>query len=164
MNHCRISTAALIVLLSLICGVGYAKGRTKIAGRISAYHPSQRLPLPSFIEHREEFLFQVDGKSAKVIKLVYVHEGPSNLDDDLIYNATDISIDAYRTRSCDQSLESFKTFKSDTQLSDGSSPLPIVFTRSIPSLPGSYHLACFELYQWAAVGFPSHSSVRAAHP
>jgi hypothetical protein len=103
-------TSVLIILaVSLCCGAASAAGKkTSFKGRIAAYRPADRMQVVSFVANKELLLFQTDAASHDLLKIVYVHQGFSDLKGDVLSGAQDISISVRRNPSCDQALGAFE--------------------------------------------------------
>src|ERR1700739_1592067 len=103
-------TSLLIILaVALCCGAASVAGKkTSFKGRIVAYRPADRMQVVSFVANKELLLFKRSGGSNQLLKIVYVHQGFSDLKGDVLSGAQDISVSVRRDPSCDQALGAFE--------------------------------------------------------
>ncbi len=150
-------TLLLIVLaVSLSCGVASAAGKkASFKGRIVAYRPADRMQVVSFVANKELLLFQTDAASYALLKIVYVHQGFSDLKDDVLSGVQDISISVRRDASCDQVLAAFEKEAPAVTLESGGSSAAsterIVFAASMSRPSASYRMKCYVLKSWTPV-------------
>jgi len=146
-------TSVLVILTLSLCCNAAAPGskESSFKGRIAAYRPADRIgQVASSVLNRELLLFHVDGTGETLLKLVYLHQGYSDLKDNVLSGAQGISISARRDPSCDQDLGTFEkealaiTIEGDK----GASTERVVFS-SQSSLPAkSYRIKCYVLERW----------------
>jgi hypothetical protein len=145
----------MVVAVSLCCGAAYAAGKkSSFKGRIAAYRPADRMQVVSFVSNKELLLFQTDTASHDLLKIVYVHQGFSDIKDDVLSGARDISISVRRDPSCDQTLGAFEREAPVIQLegsSTASSTARVVFAASVSRPPELYRMKCYELEHWTPV-------------
>jgi len=148
-------TSALVILaLALCCGVASPAGKkTSFKGRIAAYRPADRMQVVSFVANKELLLFQKGGADHELLKIVYVHQGFSDLKGDILSGAQDISISVRRDPSCDQTLGAFEKEAPAVPLEGSStaSTEQVVFAASVSRPPESYRMNCYELQHWTPV-------------
>lgn len=142
-----------IVAAALLCCVvaGSMESKASLKGRIVAYRPADRLAqVVSFVANKEIFLFRVNGNGGRILKLVHVHHGYSDIKDDVLRGSIQISVVAHRDRSCDQTLESFEKDAPAVPIQGDSSAViePIVFADKSLRLEKSYKLKCYVLDRW----------------
>ncbi len=151
----RARTSVLLVLvIALCCGVAcHAGKKTSFKGRIAAYRPADRMQVVSFVANKELLLFQRDVADHELLKIVYVHQGFSDIKGDVLSGAQDISISVRRDPSCDQALGAFEKESPAVPLEGGStaSTKRIVFAPSAPRPPESYRMKCYVLERWEPV-------------
>jgi hypothetical protein len=153
-------TSVLIILfLSLCCGAASASGkRTSFKGRIAAYRPADRMQVVSFVANKELLLFQTDRASHDLLKIVYVHQGFSDLKGDVLSGAQDIFVSVRRDSSCDQTLGTFEKEAPAVPLEGSTASTEgVVFASSVSRPPESYQLKCYVLERWEPVN-PGKSS------
>lgn len=146
----------LIVLAVLLCcGMASAAGKkTSFKGRIVAYRPADRMQVVSFVANKELLLFQTDAASRALLKIVYVHQGFSDLKGDVLSGVQDIFISVRRDASCDQALGAFESEARAVTLEGGSSAASterIVFAASMLRPSESYRMKCYVLRSWAPI-------------
>jgi len=150
--RCHRMTLKTIAAALLCCvGAGSTGGKASFKGRMAAYRPADRLAqVVSFVANREVFLFRVNGGEGKILKLVYVHQGYSDIKDDVLHGSIEISVAAHRDRSCDQTLESFEKDAPTVPIQGDSGAViePIVFADKSLRLEKSYMLNCYVLDRW----------------
>jgi hypothetical protein len=153
MKRLRWASIVIMSAVLLCCSAANCAGRkSSLRGKITAYRPADRmLQVASFVENRELFLFQVEGKSETLVKLVYVHQGYSNIKEDVLSGAKGIAIIAHRNKSCDQTLDLFEKdapvipVENDARTVDER----VIFTDVRPrSMSKSYLLKCYVLDHW----------------
>ena len=130
-----------------------APKRASFKGRIVAYRPADRMQVASFVVNKELLLFQTAGETPELLKLVYLHQGYSDLKGDILSGAENISISARRDPSCDQALGAFEKEAPSIPL-EGSDSMastkPIVFARLVSRPPDAYRMKCYRLEHWTA--------------
>jgi hypothetical protein len=91
-------TSVLLILTVLLCyGAPSAAGKkTSFKGRIAAYRPVDRMQVVSFVANKELLLFQTESASNDWLKVVYAHQGFSDIKDDVLSGAQAISISVRR--------------------------------------------------------------------
>jgi hypothetical protein len=154
-------TSVLIILtVSLCCCTASAAGKkASFNGRIAAYRPADRMQVVSFVANKELLLFQTDGASQDVLKIVYVHQGFSDLKGDVLSGAQDISIFVRRDPSCDQTLGAFEKEAPAIPLEGNTASTErLVFAASVPRPPESYQMKCYVLKRWEPVNPASSKS------
>jgi len=144
----------LMVLAALFCcDVANSAGKKSLfKGRIVAYRPVDRMQVASFVANKELLLFQTAGDKPELLKLIYVHQGYSDLKDDVVSGAQSISISVRRDRSCDQALGAFEKEAPSIPLQGSGSTVstqPIVFASSVSRPSDSYKMKCYLLEHWA---------------
>ena len=98
----------IILIALLCCGAASASGKkASLKGRIVAYRPADRMQVVSSVANKELLLFQIDGARRDLLKIVYVHQGFSDLKGDVLSGTQDISISVRRDASCEQTLAAF---------------------------------------------------------
>lgn len=141
---------ALVVVLPFWLMFG-AVGGVSFTGRIVAYRPVDFMQVASSVENREVLLFRAAGSKHRVLKLVYVHQGYSDITAELRGGLKDIRVNVRRDSSCDGSVGSYETDARQVPV-DGS-PLEktrrVVFSGDAP--PASSHLSCYLLVGWKPV-------------
>src|SRR5208282_5051855 len=91
------------------CGeAGPASKKSSFTGLIAAYRPADRLQVVSAVSNTEVVLFQRDGANRGLLKIVYVHQGFSDLKDEVLSGERRISVTVRRDSSCDQSMAAFE--------------------------------------------------------
>jgi hypothetical protein len=142
----------LAILPVVLCyGVGSPAGRKlSFQGQIAAYRVADRMQVVSFVANKELLLFQKEGTDHELLKIVYVHQGFSDLSGDILSGAQDISISVRRDPSCDQDLGAFEEEAPAVPL-DGArtaSTERVVFAASVHRPPESYRMKCYALEHW----------------
>jgi hypothetical protein len=147
----RMLWALLVILSASIPSNGHGDGPKTLSftGRISAYRPADRMQVVSFVANQEFLLFQKKNHGHEWLKLVYAHQGFSDLDGDVLAGNQDITIYVRRDSSCDQNLADFE--KSGTSvLLEGSTTVTnrVLFASSVSRPPDSYRMKCYALTKW----------------
>ena len=153
----RLTVIALIS--SIFCTAAYSFGKkSSFNGRIVAYRPADRMQVASFAANREILLFGIDATKERLVKLVYVHQGYSDLKGDVLYGRTSISISARRDSSCDQTLASFERDAPAIPIEGGGGAITerIVFTEQPPYPLDAYQLKCYVLDHWGTTRSDTH--------
>lgn len=147
-------TSVLVILAALLCcDVAIPAGKeSSFKGRIAAYRPADRMQVASFVANKELLLFRIDEASHKLLKIVYVHQGFSDLKGDVLSGAQDISISVRRDPSCDQTLGAFEMEAPAVPLRGDStaSTERVVFAASVARPPESYRMKCYLLEHWTS--------------
>jgi hypothetical protein len=147
----------LILWAVVLCfnSLDYASSKSTFKGSIAAYRPEDRMiQVASFVENRELLLFRVEGNNGPVLKLVYTHQGYSDIKDDIIRGAKKIAIVVHRDSSCDQRLDLFEKDARSVPMegnSNGASEKIIFNDNRSGQLPKSYILKCYKLDQWTPI-------------
>jgi hypothetical protein len=153
----RLHRAFVVLTISaifMLCysTTNYAGRKVSLKGRISAYRLADRMfQVASSVENRELFLFQVEGKNAVLVKLVYVHPGYSDIKANALSGAENIEIVVHRNVSCDETLYEFERDAPAIPIEGDvrSMSAKIIFTEErSQQLPKSYPLKCYVLDQW----------------
>ncbi len=154
------TTVLIIMLVSLCFGAAIASGKkTSFKGRIAAYRPADRMQVVSSVANKELLLFQTDGARHDWLKIVYVHQGFSDLKGDVLSGAQDISISVRRDPSCDQALGAFEKEALAVPLEGTTASTErVVFAASVPRPPESYQMKCYVLKRWEPVNPASSKS------
>jgi hypothetical protein len=108
----------------------------------------------SFVLNKELLLFQTEGAKGELLKVVYVHQGFSDLKGDVLAGKQSISLSVHRDPSCDQTLGEFQKEAPAIPLEgDGGSASTerVVFAGAASRPPESYRLKCYSLRSWAAL-------------
>jgi hypothetical protein len=158
----RARTWVLVILaVVLCCGVASPAGKNlSFKGRIAAYRPADRMQVVSFVANKELLLFQRDGADHELLKIVYVHQGFSDLKGDILSGAQDISISVRRDPSCDQALGAFEEEAPAVPLEGSTASTErVVFAASVSRPPESYRMKCYALQHWTPL-----KDRRVAHP
>jgi len=158
MSSLRKSGAVRLVLLILLfssAGGPVAAGKkTSFKGRIAAYRPADRMQVVSSVANKELLLFQTESASHDWLKVVYAHQGFSDIKDDVLSGAQAISISVRRDATCDQTLGDFEKEAPTVRLegsSSASSTERVVFASSVSRPPESYQMKCYTLERWEPV-------------
>jgi hypothetical protein len=146
-----------IVLVTLIASGACAAPRRaastiRVAGKIVAYRPADRLQLASFVKNKELFLFSTKEIKPKTIKLVYSHYGYSDISYEMLLSTMTIQLSARRDFSCDETLSSFKSSAPailDENGSDASAER-VIFVEKLQDISGNYQLDCYVLTKWVS--------------
>jgi len=145
------TSVVMILLLALCCVAATASGkRTSFKGWIAAYRPGDGMQVASFVINQELFLFRTE--DGKWLKLLYRHQGYSDINGDVRSGAQDISISVRRNPSCDQTLGAFEREAPAIPLLGGRTPAStekVVYASSVPRPPASYRMRCYVLHKWA---------------
>ncbi len=144
----------VILAVVLCCGVASPAGKKlSFKGRIVAFRPADRMQVVSFVANKELLLFQRDVAGHEVLKIVYVHQGFSDLKGDILSGAQDISISVHRDPSCDQALGAFEKEAPAVPLEGGgtASTERVVFAASVSRPPESYRMKCYALQHWTTL-------------
>ena len=144
-------TWVLIILSFSMCyGAASVSGKkATFKGRIAAYRPADRMQVVSSVANKELLLFQSDTASHDWLKMVYIHQGFSDLKDNVLSGSQEISVSLRRDASCDQTLGAFEKEAPSIPLEDGNTYTErVVFASSINRPPESYGLKCYVLERW----------------
>jgi hypothetical protein len=145
-------TSLLIILVVSLCSAASASGKkVTFKGRIAAYRPADRMQVVSAVANKELLLFQTESVSHDWLKIVYVHQGFSELKDDVLSGTREVFISIRRDASCDQTLGAFEKEAPAIPLkgdSTASSTERVVFASSVTRPPKSYRLKCYVLERW----------------
>ena len=146
------TAASMAVLIALCCGMAGALGkRSPFKGRIAAYRTADRMQVISSVANKELLLFQRDTASHDLLKIVYVHQGFSDLKGEVLSGERDISISVRRDASCDQTLAAFEKeapaipIKGDDT---ASTTERVVFAPWLSRPTESYRMKCYLLERW----------------
>lgn len=98
--------------LVVLCGANVvaagSSNSTSIRGHIVAFRPAERLgQVVSGVVNRETFLLRVDGKAGEIVKVVYEHDGYSELSGAAAERNAGLALEVHRDRSCDGNYGQF---------------------------------------------------------
>jgi hypothetical protein len=133
--------------LVVLCGANAAAtGRshsTSIRGHIVAFRPAERLgQVVSGVVNRETFLLRVDGKAGEVVKVLYEHDGYSEISD----TSNEMELEVRRDRSCDGNYGQFVSEAPVLASEDKTNSVPpVTMLAGFNGLPPSYQLKCYRL-------------------
>lgn len=155
-NECEGFTLAPVILIASLCcdAAASASGPTvDFKGRIAAYRPAERMQAISSVANRELLLFQAADARRDLLKIVYVHQGFSDLKGDVLSGAQEISVSVRRDASCDQTLGAFEEEAPSISLQGGEvgtdvSTERVAFASSVFHPPESYRMRCYVLTRW----------------
>lgn len=118
---------------------------TSIRGHIVAFRPAERLgQVVSGVVNRETFLLQVDGKPGEIVKVLYEHDGYSEVSGAAAEKR--LGLEVRRDRACDGSYSQFVAEAPTLTSEDKSNTIPPVkMLGSFGGLPPSYKLKCYRL-------------------
>jgi hypothetical protein len=155
----------------LLCPVFAKPRKSPFQGKIIAYRPADLgLQLPSFIENKEIYLVQLQGRGKNqvgpIIKLYYQHIGKTNISLDMLDDAPLLDFNLTRQRSCDGTYSQFveQTREQGDKASRGTDDLArdiyqVIFTENFKniSIPPDYKLVCYTA-NWGDIKrpIPSH--------
>ncbi len=152
----RARKSIAVILLASLCysATSFAGRKLTFKGRIAAYRPADKVgQVVSFVINRELFLFRTE--DGKLLKLVYRHNGFSDIVGSVLSGSANILISARRDHSCDETLGAFEANAPDIPLmEDGKkfgSIQRLVFSASVPLPPQTYRMKCYVLQRWSAL-------------
>jgi hypothetical protein len=151
-NFAIVGSVCLFTLTSEPINAGLIfDGSIAIKGRVVARRTADSFEAGSFVQNKAEFLFEVDSKQTKLIKLSYVHFGYSSLPDSF-RGGQDIRLLVKRNKQCDETLGSYIASAPYLRLLDVDSGkehdtgMPgLVWNGLRTKLPDSYELSCYSL-------------------
>jgi hypothetical protein len=135
--------------LVVLCGANVvATGRshsTSIRGHIVAFRPAERIgQAVSGVVNREAFLLRVDGKAGEVVKVLYEHDGYSEILD----TSNEMVLGVHRDRSCDVKYGQFVSEAPVLASEDKTNSVPpVTMLGGVDGLPPSYQLNCYRLHR-----------------
>ena len=127
-----------------------AAGGTNLApirGHIVAIRPAERIgQVVSGVVNRETFLLRVDGKAGEIVKVVYEHDGYSELSGATADKNPGLALEVHRDRSCDGSYGQFVAEAPVMTSEDKTNSIPpVTMLGDFNGLPQSYKLKCYRL-------------------
>ena len=137
--------------LVALCGINaVAAGRanlTSIRGHVVAIRPAERLgQVVSGVVNRETFLLRVDGKAGEIVKVVYEHDGYSELTGAAAERNAGLALEVRRDRSCDGNYGQFVSEAPVMTSEDKTESIPpVTMLEDFNGLPQSYKLKCYRL-------------------
>ena len=137
--------------LVALCGVNaVAAGRanlTSIRGHVVAIRPAERLgQVVSGVVNRETFLLRVDGKAGEIVKVVYEHDGYSELSGAAAERNAGLALEVRRDRSCDGNYGQFVSEAPVMTSEDKTESIPpVTMLEGFNGLSQSYKLKCYRL-------------------
>ncbi len=138
-------------LLAVFCGVtALAAGKanlTSIRGHIVAIRPAERLgQVVSGVVNRETFLMRVDGQPGEIIKVLYEHDGYSEISGGVTEKNMGLTLEVHRDRSCDGNYGQFVSEAPILSSEDKTNSIPpVTMIGGFNGLPLSYKLKCYRL-------------------
>lgn len=133
--------------LVLLCGGNaVANGKSHLAsirGQIVAFRPAERIgQVVSGVLNRETFLLRVDGNGGDVLKVVYEHDGYSEISN----SSNEMALELRRDRSCDGNYRQFVSESPVLASEDKTNAVPpMTMVGGFNGLPPSYRLKCYRL-------------------
>jgi hypothetical protein len=137
--------------LVVLCGANVvaagSSNSTSIRGHIVAFRPAERLgQVVSGVVNRETFLLRVDGKAGEIVKVVYEHDGYSELSGAAAERNAGLALEVHRDRSCDGNYGQFVSEAPVLTSEDKTDSIPpVTMLEGFNGLPQSYKLKCYRL-------------------
>ena len=127
-----------------------ATGRANLApirGHVVAIRPAERLgQVVSGVVNRETFLLRVDGNAGEIVKVVYEHDGYSEMSGAAADKNPGLELEVHRDRSCDGSYGQFVSEAPVMTSEDKTNSIPpVTMLGDYNGLPQSYKLKCYRL-------------------
>jgi hypothetical protein len=144
-------TRHIACLLAILCSVtAIAAGKvnlTSIRGHIVAIRPAERLgQVVSGVVNRETFLMRVDGQPGDIIKVLYEHDGYSEITGDVTEKNLALTLELHRDRSCDGNYEQFTSEAPVITSEDKTDSIPpVTMLGDFKGLPSATKLKCYRL-------------------
>jgi len=141
----------IVCLLAILCSItALAAGKanlTAIRGRIVAIRPAERLgQVVSGVVNRETFLMRVDGQSGDIIKVLYEHDGFSEITGDVTERNLALTLGLRRDRSCDGNYDQFTSEAPVITNEDKTNTIPpVTMLGDFKGLPSATKLKCYRL-------------------
>jgi len=146
------STILTVICLFLVSGTAECLSRgQRITGRIVVLRPVDSAQWGSIVKSNERFIVQIaDGRSRRLIEIVYSHFGYSDLKGDYRDAGKPISLVLKRSPRCDQKFSEFEAEAPVLHLTGDSEGVSerVVFTTDLRKIDPAYRLKCYELKGW----------------
>lgn len=140
-------TRLVACFLVVVCGgAAVANGKSHLAsihGQIVAFRPAERIgQVVSGVINREIFLLRVDGKAGEIVKVVYGHDGYSEISN----TSNEMALEVRRDRSCDGTYGQFVSEAPILASEDKTNSVPpVTMLGGFNGLASSYPLKCYRL-------------------
>ena len=137
----------LLVLGGMHAVAAGKSGLIPVRGHIVAFRPAERLgQVVSGVVNRETLLLRTDGKAGEIIKVVYEHDGYSEISGAAAEASASLAVDVHRDRSCDGTYGQFVSEAPVLTSDDGRGSVPrVTVLHGFSGLSQSYKLKCFRL-------------------
>jgi hypothetical protein len=143
----RLIALCLIALCGLNAIAAGKQNATSIRGHIVAFRPTERLSqVVSGVVNRETFLLRIEGKPGEIVKVLYEHDGYSEISGAAAEKNASLFLTVHRDRSCDGNYGRFVSEAPVLTSDDKSfSVPPVTMLGDFKGLPLSYKLKCYRL-------------------
>jgi hypothetical protein len=134
----------LFLIFSDVMAVAAGKSNlTFIKGRIVAFRPAEQiLQTVSFVVNQETLLLRIAGKKGQIVKIVYEHDGYS----EMLESNDGMTLKVRRDRTCDGDYGQYVMKAPILTSDDKEIVIPrITMIGGFNGLPSSYKLKCYRL-------------------
>jgi hypothetical protein len=140
-------TCVLLLLCAITALAGGKVSLTSIRGHIVAIRPAERLgQVVSGVVNRETFLMRVEGQPKEIIKVLYEHNGYSEISGDVTEKNLSLTLELHRDHSCDGNYEQFVSEAPVITSEDKTVSIPpVTMLGDFKGLPSAFKLKCYRL-------------------